>query len=198
VRTVAAEIEALREEAHSPVLLLGFSIGGGLCVVAAERARPDGLLLLAPFWWKESGMGRVVISVVRLFLPTIIHPLRYMEWIPGRLNTSEQFMAPGLDLMGAKMQNTPMPLAFLEQFRRLGRKVWQAAPNLDLPVLVIQGKADILSRPRLTRLLARRLGGKVELVEVEGGHTLVEQSHVSFGQICAMVTSFAKQISGMN
>jgi esterase/lipase len=46
---VQQAIEELKRQ-HRVILLAGYSLGGALALNAALEQRPDGLVLLAPFW----------------------------------------------------------------------------------------------------------------------------------------------------
>lgn len=73
-----AAVEAAGNElgaaGHRSLLLVGYSLGAAVAVVAARTVRPDGLTVLAPFWWPESWWTRMVEFFVRPFLPIGCRP----------------------------------------------------------------------------------------------------------------------------
>jgi pimeloyl-ACP methyl ester carboxylesterase len=67
-----------------------------------------------------------------------------------------------------------LPTSSLAQLWRLAISSGAAARRVQAPMLVLQGLADGVIRPRDTRLLATRLGGAVELHELAAGHLLLD------------------------
>ncbi len=168
------------------VLLAGFSMGGGLSIVAAEKSQPHGLLLLAPFWIPESIGIRLLVGIVRLFLPQAIYPFRlFPQWV-DQLKAEAQRAAPDVPVDGASLrkmvERIQVPLLFLEQFR------------LSMPVCVLQGERDPVVRPEVTARLVRLMNGPVEFHFVSGEHHTLLRGEHGFEKTMAFSRGFARKI----
>lgn len=194
---VVCAVEELQKE-HQPVLLVGYSMGGGLSMLAAPRCKPDALILLAPFWWRQTPLMRLLFGSLRIFLPYSFKPL-------PRFGVSEDMIRQGLkDFMPAGTLEDPVfmqalrdfriPFVFVDQFRRMGMAVERAARQVQQPVLIIQGLKDPLVRPALTRRLAALLRGPVEILEVEEGHEINLPKRPGHAPALAAVLDYAARL----
>lgn len=196
---VLAALEVLRR-VHRPVILVGHSMGGALAIRAAAQAGAEiaGLVLLAPFWhlqhfiWPLLPYIRIVVpqfSPFRLIRPDFKNP-------ELRKGISQFF--PGADLDDPQTQQAikqiKLPIAMFNQIRSLGRSAYRLAPRVAAPALVIQGTADDLVRPALTRTLIARLRGKVQYVEVNADHNLTRTSQPAWTRIEQALTDFIRQL----
>jgi esterase/lipase len=180
------------------VLLAGFSMGGGLSIVAAEKAQPHGLLLLAPFWIPESIGIRLLVGVVRLFLPQAIYPFRlFPQWV-DQLKAEARRAAPDVPVdvpsLRKMVQQIQVPLLFLEQFRALSRSVKRSAPRLSMPVCILQGRYDPVVRPEVTTRLARLIKAPLEFHFVSGEHHTLLRGEKGFEETMAFSQAFARKI----
>ena len=172
--TVETEFETLAAGAET-TLLLGFSMGGALAVVTVSRAKPDQLILLAPFWRFDD--WRVNLLPVFKHVVRQVKPFENADF--GDPHTREAFkdFAPNADLSDPNVQtrlrkSITLPTEALDQLRQLGRRAFAAAPRVRAPCLIVQGKNDTTVRPEHTRKLASRID-RAQLVEVPGGHTFI-------------------------
>jgi carboxylesterase len=195
--TVEQALEALRRE-HAPVLLIGYSMGGALSVVAARRHPPDALVLLAPFVHLISPLLGTVWAVFRPFLPRYVRPLKGSDLTDPHLRASIADVMPDLDLDDAEVQRvirqTALPVSILFRLRESGLRALKNARAVNVPTLIVQGDRDDVSRPQFTRRLARRLAHVVGLVEVDAGHRLVYPSEPNWPQVEREVLSFARSL----
>jgi len=195
VDAIASEVARLQSE-HTPVLLVGFSMGAGLCIPAAVRSQPDALVLLAPFWWREPLPLRLSYTLLRLVGPPALPVGRFIHLDNPELRQGMLQLAPGLSAddprLRAVVKSLWVPFAFLEQFRQLGRLVQTNAPHWHGPTLVLQGLSDPVVRPALTRRLLRLLGSPAIYHEVPGGHNLNLAAHPSAARVAAELSTFAQ------
>ena len=185
-QTVSEELRELQKRC-TPVLLCGYSLGGGLSVCAAADYPPDGLILLSPYWIPETWWMKTLIFLLRPFAPAGFPPFRFRRWIDmNQLSDAAGGLLPDIDLNSAEairlMEQIHIPVIFLEQFRWLSRKVKAAAKKIHLPVIIIQGKDDPVVRPSGSRKLAEWMGEQVEYVEVPGDHAINRVTNPGYSQ----------------
>ncbi|CAN5769113.1 alpha/beta fold hydrolase [soil metagenome] len=166
-RTLAAGAE------HT--LLLGFSMGGAIALVAATNVKPDTLVLLAPFWrfddWRVN-----LLPVFKHFVRTL-KPFENADFSDPQTRETFKEIAPDADLSDPDTQaqlkkSVALPTEAIDQLRQLGRRAYALAPRVSAPCLVIQGEGDTTVRPEHTRKLVERID-RAQLVEVSGGHSFV-------------------------
>jgi esterase/lipase len=197
IDAVCQEIVRLKKE-HSPVLLVGFSLGGGLAIPAAVRSRPDGLALLAPFSLPHSDWLNAVYPLARIFTPFSIGVCPFIDLDSAEIQQGFAKLIPEFSLADPvvrdAVQQLRVPLLFLEQFLRLSRLAYHSAPLWHGPTLVIQGADDTIIRPSWTRRLVDCLGSHPRLYAVPGNHNLNLAGHVSFPEITSHLAQFARSI----
>jgi carboxylesterase len=195
--TVERALEALRRE-HSPVLLIGYSMGGALSVVAAARHPPDALVLLAPFVHLISPLLGTLWVLFRPFLPRYICPLKGSDLTNPHLRASLADVMPDLDLDDDEVQRaicqTALPVSILFQLRESGLQALRSARAVSVPTLILQGTRDDVAKPRFTRRLARRLAHKAGYVEVDAGHRLVYPSEPGWPRVEREVLDWANSL----
>lgn len=196
VDAITQEVEAARSDAK-PVVLCGFSMGGGLSVTAATRCRPDGLVLIAPFWFDESLVVRGLVWVTRIFLPVAIRPFRRIRFPNLQLRAAAGQVAPEIDLDHPAMQQMArelrIPFLLAEQFRQFSFSLQRNAAQLRLPTLVIQGNRDPIVRPALSRKIARRIGDHARYHEVDGEHHIILSDSSGFEATVELIKEFLDQ-----
>lgn len=197
-RAVAEELAVLRA-IHRPVLLVGYSLGAGLAIPAAAEGRPEGLVLLAPFWIDERWWFRLLRYVLRPFLPGAVNPFKRMRINLPQFKAAVEDIIPDFDFSAAHIQAAMrefrLPLIFAEQFLLLSRRVRQCARDIDLPVLVVQAAGDLLVRRETTQKLLDWLGEKAVYLEVPGDHNLNQPAHPGYAKMEQAVLEFAGQFS---
>ncbi|MBL8163565.1 MAG: alpha/beta fold hydrolase [Anaerolineae bacterium] len=175
---VSSALAELRRE-HKTVLLVGHSMGGALAIAAAADLPPDGLILSAPFCKVEHVLWKM-LPVLRHFIPAV--PIfRYLKLNFDDPETRAgilKFM-PDADLddpqVRQAIQDFRLPINLFNEIRRAGVSAVQAAPHFSpaTRVLVVQGDADDLVRPHLTRQLRQQFASLPTYHEVPGKHDLI-------------------------
>jgi len=146
---VVQELEELGRE-HSPVLLVGFSLGGALALAAAAlasargaasgpsasgagRGAPDGLALLAPFWRLASSPQRGLALLLRPFLPRYFYPLKNLDFTAPEARRSLSEFLPQLDLddpaVADELRRFGVPLSLIREVDRSGRQATGPPPG---------------------------------------------------------------------
>ncbi len=196
---VVATAQRLRDAGHRPLLLVGYSMGATLVLALAPTVRPDGLILLAPFWWEEKPWAPLAEFFVRPFLPVGFRPLRRADFRDPRLRQAIAQWMPGLNLddpaTQAAMRDFRLPLSLIDQVRQLSRRMGEALPRVRAPILVVQGARDIVVRASQTQKLLRRLRSDVRYVEVDAEHDLTRPESPAWPPVAAAVVAFAQEIA---
>ncbi|MDX9993142.1 MAG: alpha/beta fold hydrolase [Anaerolineales bacterium] len=190
-------LEELRRD-HSPLLLVGNSMGSALSLAAATQAKIDGLIVYAPFW-KFPGPLWASLPVLRRILPQV-KPMRILK--PDFNNP--QFRAglteflPGIDIDAPAVReqiiNFALPIGLFDEIRKAGQLGYQAIPHQAAPTLILQGRSDNLVNPKLTRANLRRYPVQVTYAEFEGGHDLYDPSRPAWDGVREQVRVFAKHL----
>lgn len=195
---VAKAAQGLRHTGHRPLLLVGYSMGATLALALAGQIRPDGLIVLAPFWWVEQPWTRLVEFFVRPFLPIGFRPLRKADFGDPKLREGIAKFMPGLNLddpaTRAAIRDFRVPLGLIDQVRALSRRMWAALPQVNAPALVVQGAQDSVVRTPQTRRLLGRLPNGAQYVEVNSEHDLTLAENPAWPQVEAAVVAFARNM----
>lgn len=197
IATVEAGAAALRESGVTRLLVVGHSVGGALALATASRLSPDALVLLAPFWWPVPAWQRVVGPVLRVFLPPGFRVFGRMDLGDPEVRRGLASFLPGMDLddpaVADGLRDLRVPLSALEQLFRVSAAATDGARRARVPVLVVQGTDDTVSRPARTRELAARLPSPPSYLEVEAGHDLVTEESPARDAVLRAVLAFATE-----
>ena len=195
VDAVCQEIVRLKKE-HDPLLVVGFSLGGGLALPAAVRSQPDGLILLAPFSMPYPTLLSAAYLLARIFSPFSLRVRPFIDLETPEIQQGLARLIPEISLDDTAVRDAirrlRLPFIFIEQFLRLARLTYSSAPQWQGPTLIIQGADDAVIRPSWTRRLHSRLGGRSELHTVPGNHNLNLAEHPAFPETTAEIAGFAK------
>ncbi len=174
---VAAVDEALAvlQREHDPVLLVGHSMGGALSIHVAAARPPTALVLLAPFWQLGTAWQRWPFLLLRPFFRQV-RPFKRADFNDPELRRGVANFLPDVNLddpeVQAALRTLAIPTTLFEQLYRVGQAAYRLAPQVNRPVLVIQGTADEVVSPQRTRRLIKRLAGPVRYREVPAAHNL--------------------------
>lgn len=160
---------------YARTVLVGYSMGGALSLLAALDQPPDLLVLIAPLTRLVD--RRAMFLPVAKYIMRGIRPYAGLNWSdPGvhdwfdRTRPSMQTRDPANQVV---LTNDALYSArMLDQLRRLLREARQAAPAITAPALILQGLGDRIVLPRDTRRLVARMGGPVMYREIPGDHYL--------------------------
>jgi esterase/lipase len=204
---VAAVNEALLElkREHSPVLLIGYSMGGALSIIASTTQPPDGLLLIAPFWWSASPLKRLILSLLRPFLPRYFRPFKNTDFSDPQVRKAVANFLPQVDIDDPGLQDDIhhmiVPVSIFHQLRNLSKQAYRQAALVNIPLLVFQGKNDELVKPKLTqRLLARFPKNQNAIpdapfyLELDAGHDLMDTDRSAWPALEKAVLDFAESL----
>jgi carboxylesterase len=160
LEAVGQALQLLKQK-YSPVLLIGYSLGGALSIGVTAGFEPDGLVLLSPFWRLGTPLQRLIGTVLRPFLPSYFRPLQKADLADPKLQRSLQDFFPDIDLNDpearAWLRDLQVPISVIDQIMKTGKQAYRSARSIGVPTLVVQGAEDELVRPQNTQKLVERL-----------------------------------------
>lgn len=193
----AKALDALRRD-HRKVLLAGNSMGGALAIVIAQSAEVSGLMLAAPFTRLAAPWQRCVWPLVCRFVPQL-RPFEHADMASPEIRRLTRRMFDHADADDPAVQsfirNISVPTRAIDQVRRVGKLALQAAPNLRMPALILQGRVDRVVAPKTTRALAKRMGIRPQYYEFDTGHDVIETDGASWPQVENRVKDFADTVA---
>ena len=183
---------------HSPLVLVGYSMGGALSIAVGARVRIDGLVLAAPFWWPESPLTVLLGWVLRPFLPQAFQPLQRADFSDFRLRRFLAGILPTLDLndpaVQGELRQLLLPIELFDTLRQVSRQGFQRISAIRVPTLVLQGRIDEAIRPGNTQKLLSKFPLPPFYVELEGGHELVDPDQPTWPGVVQAVCAFAESM----
>jgi carboxylesterase len=193
---VDAAVPYLR--ANCPLLLMGNSVGGALCISVAAEHPVAALVLVAPFWRSHRRVIDLAFPAIRPFLRKM-RPFAKVNFADGATRQSlRQVFGATTNLDDPATQQAirdlPLPIKALDQVRQAGRHGYGCAPNVKAPVLVLQGTDDPVAHPEETRSLVARLNHPADYVEMDGGHDLIRSMDHGALRIAGPLTDFARKL----
>jgi esterase/lipase len=193
---VAEAVNALRIE-HSPVVLIGYSLGGAVSVLASLVSQPDGLVLLAPVLWKDSLAHRLLVKAAPYILPHYIRPMRFIfltnPLARSRINEAVRQADLGAGAVQQELDKYAFPINVLNQVRLAGIAAVEALNQLDPPVLVVQGRQDPIVSAARTRKMLERFPTPPRYLEVDAEHAIQEPGP-AFDELRESVLAFIRDI----
>lgn len=165
------EISARYEQA----MLVGYSLGGALAILAATELPPDLLVLLAPLS-RLADRRAILLPVVKHVLRAV-RPYGGLDWSDTRIHEWFDAVRPSMRTRDPVNQvvlehEAIYSTRMLDEMRRLLVDARRSAPLVISPAVVIQGLDDQIVLPKDTHQLVARLGGPMSLHEVPGDHYL--------------------------
>lgn len=193
VRAARVAWDELRRH-HERRLLVGFSMGGAVALQVAAADAPDGLVLLAPHW--RFADRRAVALPLLKYVTRDFRPFARADFADPEVRQALLEMSADLDLDDPATRHrlrheTVIPTRTLDELRRVSSGAGRAARRVTSPALIIQGRGDRTVLPGDTRRLAARLGGPVDLQDVDAGHLLVDPDAPAWASIRDRVLRFA-------
>jgi len=183
------------ERKHPEVVLVGFSMGGGLSLAVSARRPPAKLVLISPFWntrgWFWAGM-----PLFKHILPSI-KPFRALKIDRSDAEAQQgiaSFLPPGADLEDPQVQKAikdfEFPLKILDDLRQVGLAARKAAPLVQTPKLILQGAQDRTVSAASTRLLLRHLAAPLCYQEFTAGHDIINPQKSAWSELVAAILSY--------
>ena len=205
-RTAQAWIQATGDavaefaRTHSPVVLVGFSMGAAVALNAAVQGEtsPDGLVLLAPFTQLGADWQQPLLPLLGLIFREI-RPFKDADFSDAEVRRNIANFLPDADLDDPKTQDElraiSLPASVLDQLRQVGQLARRRAQDLQIPTLIVQGVDDEVVSPKRTRQLAGRIDpSRLQFVEISGGHQIITPSQAGWVEASAAVRDFVTSL----
>jgi carboxylesterase len=196
-----AVLDALADQraaGHRPIMLVGFSMGAALAIRAAAGGHADGLIVLAPFTWRQSGIQAAARSLLHPVAARPFRPFLRANFRNRRTRTMLLAFLPGVDLDDPAVQMAlrqwRVPVSLFGQVLQAGIQAWESAGDVTIPSLVIQGRRDETVPVVRTRILVNRLANVVRYLEIEAGHQLIGPTNLAWPTVQEAVMDFAVRL----
>jgi carboxylesterase len=194
---VGHALDDLRRE-HSPVLVVGYSMGAALAISAVAAHPADGLVLLAPFWWGDSRVQRGIGVLLRPLLPPHFRPFRQADFSNPQIRRVIEEFFPELDpedpAAQEELRRITIPVSVLDALVTTGKAAYREAADVGVPVLVVQGRGDPTVPSKQTRRLLERFDGRLHYLEVDGGHEFIRPLDPAWPKVRRSVIEFAASL----
>jgi carboxylesterase len=183
---------------HTPVMLVGISMGAALSLQAVSQIPIDGLAILAPFWHLSSFVWPLLPILRRMF--PVLRPFRLMKINYQDLQVRKVFQRffshinPDDPRTRIEMRKFKLHTGMFDEIRRAGTAAYQSAARVHIPLLTVQGMQDDVARAKLTRALLKNYGGPVRYAEVPAGHDLLDVLHPAWVLVRSLVLEFAGRL----
>lgn len=160
---------------YDRTVLIGYSMGGALSLLAAQDHPPDLLILISPL--TRLADRRAVFLPVAKFFMRGVYPYSGLNWDDPRVHDWFDRTRPSMQTRNPVNQavlsrDAIYSARMLDQLRRLLRQARRAAPRNSAPTIIVQGADDRVVLPRDTRRLVAMIGGPVMYREIAGDHYL--------------------------
>jgi pimeloyl-ACP methyl ester carboxylesterase len=165
----AAAVARAAAALDAPPVLVGHSLGGLVCVLAAARVQTSGLILLAPSapWGVSGSTMEEGISAVALYA---LGPF----WTQAVQPDYATFQHFGVDRLARPERRAAFERMRPESGRALFETLnWWLDPfmttlthpsRINAPMLALAGERDVIHSPTTVRETARRLGAQMEVL----------------------------------
>lgn len=156
-------------------VLVGYSLGGTLAVLAAIGRPPDLLMLIAPLT-RLAVRGASLLPVGKYVLRDV-NIYGNIDWTDERVHDWYAKVRPDIDTRDPETQRlfreeASFSTRMLDEMRGLLADVRRAAPGQEVPTIILQGMHDRVVLPRHTREFAMKIGGRLVYREMPGDHYL--------------------------
>ncbi len=184
----------------SPVVFVGFSLGGALATMVAARLQPAALVLLAPFsrmplpfWYRR------LIPLLERFSPGL-RPFARVDFDDPAVRQALSGWNPMLDpsdpLVRDGLRSLHLPWRLLRELAMTAERARQAARSVASPVSIVQGLNDTTVPARETRKFVRAFRNLHYFIETPGDHQLVRPEHPAFPLLSRLLIALGEGIDG--
>ena len=172
--------------------LAGYSLGGALAIHLAAENPPEAMLLLAPLV-RIADRRAFALPLVQRFLPRV-KPFSRLDFSRPHVREFFEISLPGIemdrpDVQQALREEYVMPVRLLNECRIVGREAGRLAPQVKVPIELIQERPDHIVGHTTARWLVDRLGGPVRYHEIPGDHLVPFTGAEAWPAVAELVTA---------
>ena len=167
-------------------VLLGYSLGGALSILASASRPADAMVLMAPLI-RIADLRAFVLPLAQ-YIVREMAPFQRLDFDNPDVREFFARALPGLDLddesVRASIRNEfVMPTRLVNDCRIVGREAGRRASTIREPVTIFQGRPDAIVGHVNARWLVDHLGGPVTYHELPGDHLIPLDSMDSWKQL---------------
>ncbi len=159
---VSAEIALNELRRHcTAVVVVGFSMGGALGLLLAQRHTFARLVVLATPLALQGDWRLNILPLAKYVMPWF-YPLQHADLSDPFIQARIREYAPTADLNDPQVQqhirqSVKIPLAALDELRKLLAHTRQTLPRVSLPTLVMHGRNDDIAAPMHAEEIVARI-----------------------------------------
>lgn len=180
LRVAAKDLRRLQEHC-AYTFVAGLSMGGALALYLAAEVPTAGVVTICPAVWLRNRFAAL--------LPLVQHFVRWLD-----LGEDADLRDPTAPQR--QFYYTRIPAAAAAQMYGLLRAAWKVAPQVRVPILIMQSRHDRSLRPEGAAALLGRLGAedkRLLWLERSGHNALVDaERETVFRETCAFITARAR------
>lgn len=183
---------------YERVLVVAYSMGAAMTCASLAPDDIDGLVLIAPYQWKESAEKYFVWTFLRPLMPNFYQPFRKIDLTDPKIRTrlTRYFPDGYLDKpeYQEEVRTCILPIALIANLRSTVRTAFGSKWNgCNIPILILQGSEDTVAVPIRSRELATRWAGNTHYEEFSGDHLSVETTSPALPTVIRKLCSFVAE-----
>ena len=183
---------------YERVLVVAYSMGAAMTCASLKPGDIDGLVLIAPYQWKESASKYFVWTILRPFMPDYYQPFRKIDLTDPeiRARLTRYFPHGYLDQpeYQEEVRSCILPIALIANLRSIVRSSFGPKwVGSNIPILVLQGSEDTVAEPLRSRELATRWAGRTRYEEFVGDHLAIETTSPALPSVITRLCFFVTE-----
>ena len=177
-------------ERYRTRVLLGYSLGGALAILASSARPADAMVLMAPL--VRLADPRAFVLPIGQYIIREMAPFEGLDFDSPNVREFFARALPGLDLDDESVREAIrrefiMPTRLINDCRIVGREAGRAASTIREPVTIFQGRPDAIVGHDNARWLVDHLGGHVTYHELPGDHLIPMETMDSWTHLRPML-----------
>ena len=196
VRNAVAEMSSH----YKRVLVVGYSMGAAMSCASLAPENVDGLVLIAPYQWRENVAETFVWTFFRPLMPKLYQPFKSSDFSKPatRALLSEYFPQEFLDQPAYReeIRSYTVSIPLIAQLRSTVRSAYgRKWKDARIPIMILQGTEDKTALPSRSRALAARWGVRSQYIELPGDHLFIKPGSPAFPGIVHDLCLFAAKLA---
>jgi len=186
------------KERHKKKILIGYSMGAMLSILAAKEVPIDKLILFAPYYNKINFFKDLYITILTTFLPQKIKPLKKLKKEDlSKLNEEIKSFLPILEFnkvdFNKDIKNLEIPLFIFDELNIINKKVDKTVKEIDIDTIIFVGKDDKLSKVENIEILKKKFKKEPQVFILNCNHQIVDkEKNIDFEKIKSILSNILK------